>query len=67
MKTNMHYDALPSIFIYARKLRNNPTHAEAILWEQLRKHLLVYKFRRQHPTWLYVVDFINPPIQGAGG
>src|SRR5687767_1646849 len=57
MKTNMHYGALPSIFIYARKLRINPTHAEVVLWEQLRKHLLGYKFRRQHPTWLYVVDF----------
>jgi len=26
-------------------------------WNELRRHALGYKFRRQHPTWLYVVDF----------
>ena len=57
MKTIMHYGALPAIFSYAKKLRQNPTKAEALLWNELRRHAIGYKFRRQHPTWLYVVDF----------
>ena len=57
MKTNMHYGALPAIFLYAKKLRQHPTKAEALLWNHLRKHALGQKFRRQHPIWLYVADF----------
>jgi imidazole glycerol-phosphate synthase subunit HisF len=57
MKTDMHYGAYPAIFEYAKKLRNNPTKAEARLWEYLRKHRIGNKFRRQHPMWIYVADF----------
>ncbi len=57
MKTDMHYGAYPAIFEYAKKLRNNPTRAEARMWEYLRKHRIGNKFRRQHPIWIYVADF----------
>ena len=43
----------------ARELRNNPTKAEWALWQQLRlRHLGGYKFRRQQPLGLYIVDFV---------
>lgn len=58
MKTDMHYGAYPAIFEYAKKLRNNPTRAEARMWEYLQKHRIIgNKFRRQHPIWIYVADF----------
>lgn len=44
----------------ARKLRKEATHAEKILWEELRRrqcHDL--KFRRQHPLKEFIVDFFN--------
>jgi 5-methyltetrahydrofolate--homocysteine methyltransferase len=41
-----------------RKLRQQPTTAEAFLWFCLRnKKLLGYKFRRQHSIGRYVLDF----------
>ena len=41
-----------------RKLRQQPTRAEAALWFQLRdKKFLGYKFRRQHSIGRYVLDF----------
>ncbi len=57
MKTSMHYGATPTIFRYARELRKNPTKAEMILWQYLRKHQMGQRFRRQHPIWLFVADF----------
>ena len=57
MKTTMHYGASPGVFRQAQILRNNPTKAEAYLWSYLRKNQMKQKFRRQHPTWEYVVDF----------
>jgi very-short-patch-repair endonuclease len=43
----------------ARKLRNEATEAERVLWERLRqRQLLGYKFRRQHPIGRYIVDFV---------
>jgi very-short-patch-repair endonuclease len=42
----------------ARRLRNNATDAERMLWYRLRdKRLSGFKFRRQQPTGPYVVDF----------
>jgi very-short-patch-repair endonuclease len=42
----------------ARRLRNNATDAERMLWYRLRdKRLSGLKFRRQQPTGPYVVDF----------
>jgi very-short-patch-repair endonuclease len=42
----------------ARKLRNNMTKAEVILWSRLRsRQIYGYKFRRQQPIFEYIVDF----------
>ena len=43
----------------ARRLRNNPTDAERVLWRHLRRRQLAgNKFRRQQPLGGYVVDFV---------
>ncbi len=41
----------------ARKLRNNPTKAEAILWNSIRKKSLGVEFHRQVPVHSYILDF----------
>jgi leucyl-tRNA synthetase len=42
----------------AREMRQFPTRAEALLWEELRrKQLSGFKFRRQHIIYLFIVDF----------
>ena len=38
--------------------RKNPTYAEKILWEHLRKNQLGVRFRRQHAMYKYIVDFV---------
>ena len=44
----------------AKDLRNNPTEAENILWQYLRKsNLGGVKFRRQQPIGDYIVDFMS--------
>jgi 5-methyltetrahydrofolate--homocysteine methyltransferase len=44
---------------YAKKMRNEPTEAEALLWDVLSgKKLEGYKFRRQHIIGNYITDFI---------
>ncbi len=44
----------------ARKLRKEATHAEKILWEELRRRQCYgLKFRRQHPLKEFIVDFFN--------
>ncbi|NLP58573.1 vitamin B12 dependent-methionine synthase activation domain-containing protein [Lutibacter sp. B1] len=44
---------------YAKKMRNQPTQAEALLWNVISgKKLEGYKFRRQHIIGNYIVDFI---------
>ncbi len=57
MQDNMFYKANPLIFQKAEELRNNPTEAEQLLWNYLRQNELGIKFRRQHPTSMYVLDF----------
>ena len=43
----------------ARKLRQNLTEQEAVMWHLLRNRgLNGYKFRRQYPIGSYVVDFV---------
>ena len=42
----------------AENMRNNPTEAEAALWEMLRGKNLDTKFRRQHIIGDYIVDFV---------
>jgi len=42
----------------AKEMRKNPTPAEDKLWQALRRKNLDTKFRRQHPVYKYIVDFI---------
>ena len=43
----------------ARKLRNNSTFAEVLLWNELKnKQMMGYDFHRQKPILNYIVDFI---------
>ena len=42
----------------AKKMRKNPTQAEAALWEALRGKKIGYKFRRQHPVDDFIADFV---------
>ena len=45
-------------FLKAIELRDHMTLPEKILWEELgEKKCLGYKFRRQHPIGIYIVDF----------
>ena len=57
MKVGMFYGADAVIFALAKKLRNNVTHTEMILWGRLKEYFLELKFRRQHPISLYIADF----------
>jgi very-short-patch-repair endonuclease len=55
---NMWKDAAPEIFSNAKKLRENATTAEEMMWLELRNNQLEgYKFRRQHPLLNYIADF----------
>ena len=54
----MHFGAEPELFEFAKELRWNQTRAENALWDRIRnKQLLGYKFRRQHPLYIYIADF----------
>lgn len=54
----MHQGARPKLFEYAQNHRENPTQAEAILWEALKgKKLNGHKYRRQHPVGVFILDF----------
>ena len=42
----------------SRKLRNNSTLAEILLWNELKgRKMLGYQFMRQKPIYKYIVDF----------
>ena len=48
----------PKLKRLARKLRNNSTKSEVILWNYLKgKQVLGYDFHRQRPIQNYIVDF----------
>ena len=49
--------ALPGTTTMARKLRRKMTLPEVILWRILRARPNGMKFRRQHPSGPYVLDF----------
>ena len=55
--SNNHYNK--DLKEYARKLRNNSTLAEVILWDKVlkRKKLRGYAFLRQRAIEYYIVDF----------
>ncbi|WP_339846491.1 leucine--tRNA ligase [uncultured Dokdonia sp.] len=42
----------------AKEMRENPTPAEAALWESLKSKNLGDKFRRQHPIDAFIPDFV---------
>lgn len=51
----------PELTPFRKKLRNNGTSAEAVLWIQLKHSQLEgRKFRRQHSIGNYIVDFYCP-------
>jgi very-short-patch-repair endonuclease len=41
----------------ARELRSEMSLPEGLLWRELRKRPRGFKFRRQHPTGVFVLDF----------
>jgi len=49
--------------IFRRKLRNNATKPERILWKKLKSKQLGYKFRRQHGIESFIVDFYCPELR----
>ena len=53
----MHFGAIKPIFENAELLRKNMTHEEKLLWGNIANNQLGYKFRRQHPIWMYIADF----------
>jgi very-short-patch-repair endonuclease len=48
----------PLLRVNARNNRNNPTEAEALLWEYLRAEGLGVNFKRQHIIGPYIADFV---------
>ena len=55
---SMYKGAPPDSFAKAKFLRDNMTDAEKSLWEKLKDNKLKgFKFRRQHPIHIYIVDF----------
>jgi very-short-patch-repair endonuclease len=55
---SIYFGAKPVIFRLANDLRHDPTRAEMRLWTELRnRKLLGFKFRRQHPFNIMVLDF----------
>lgn len=53
----MHQGAKSRLFKHALRLRENSTKSESILWERLKNKQLGYKFRRQHPLGIFILDF----------
>jgi len=48
----------------ARRLRDDATAPERILWSRLKQRQLGgFKFRRQHPVGRYVLDFYCPEVR----
>ena len=48
---------------FSRKLRNNSTLSEVLLWKYLRAgQMKGYKFNRQKPLLNYIVDFYCKPL-----
>ena len=54
----MFFGAKRDIFEIAKYLRKNMTRTELILWKKLKdRNLFKFKFRRQHPIDIFIVDF----------
>jgi very-short-patch-repair endonuclease len=50
---------------YARKLRRGGNLSEVLLWNELKKDKLRYRFLRQRPIDKYIVDFYCPSLNLA--
>ena len=49
---------------FSRKLRNNSTPGEILLWQKLRSaSKMGYTFNRQRPLGRYIVDFYCKPLK----
>jgi imidazole glycerol-phosphate synthase subunit HisF len=57
MENRMHAGAIKNLYQRAREFRNDMTHAETVLWGYLKTKPLGFKFRRQHPYSIYILDF----------
>ena len=57
MRKKMYSGAIKPLFQMAKELRNRATSAETILWGYLKTKPLGFKFRRQHPFSIYILDF----------
>ena len=54
----MFYGAPPILFEFARKMRNNPTESESVLWQYLSNNQRNgFRFKRQHPIKYFIADF----------
>lgn len=64
IQRNMFFGAKGDIFEIAKYLRKNMTRAELILWKRLKKRdLFNFKFRRQHPIDIFIVDFYSHALK----
>jgi cyclase len=57
MEKKMFLKASPLIFERAKALRKNMTVAETVLWQELKSGINGFKFRRQHPLFVFIADF----------
>jgi very-short-patch-repair endonuclease len=58
IEKNMFFGAKPELFTLALQMRKNPTEAERVMWNILRKFRHSgFPFRRQHPIEFYIADF----------
>jgi very-short-patch-repair endonuclease len=72
IERNMYFGAKPDLFEMAKENRKNPTAAEKVLWNILRKYRNDgFLFRQQHPIYLFIADFychkINLVVEVDGG
>jgi very-short-patch-repair endonuclease len=59
-KQKLYKDIPKHVTLLSRKLRNNMTESEKILWAKIsKKQLNGLKFRRQFPIGRYIADFYN--------
>jgi len=58
LNKTMYFRASPETMNTTRLLREKMTPAEKLLWERLKgKQILGRRFRRQHPIFIFIVDF----------
>lgn len=53
----MFYGASANLFQKAKRLRENMTPAEQIMWERLKENHLKVRFKPQHPIDIFIADF----------